>query len=222
MKKLLVSLLLSTSLFANTEMQKLSEALGHLLGKQLEQLDMPIDLNSLAKGMEDRAAGIESPLEDEACLQQIAKIHESKTKELEQKNLAAAETYLKANKNKDNRIELVEGKLQMEVIREGTGQILNLDNSPIIRLSGHYLNGKAFLENEQETLISLDEATPALQLGLTGMLEGEVRTLYVHPTLGFNDMEPNALQIFEVELIRADAGADEQIALETFDTRSLQ
>ncbi len=222
MQKLLFCLLLSTSLFANTEMQKLSEALGHLLGKQLEQLDMPIDLNALAKGMEDRAAGKESPLADDACLQEIAKLQDKKNQELEQTNLKAAESYLSENKTKEKIQELIEGKLQMEVLKEGSGQILNLDNSPIIRLSGHYLNGKAFLDAENETLISLDESTPALQMGLAGMMEGEVRKLYVHPTLGFNDLEPNALQIFEVELIRADAGADEQIALEFLEHRSLQ
>ena len=53
-------------------------------------------------------------------------------------------------------------------------------------------------------------------------MEGEVRTLYVHPAIGFNDLAPNALQIFEVELVRDDAGADEQIALDSFDTLSLQ
>jgi peptidylprolyl isomerase len=222
MQKFLFSLLLSTRLFANTEMQTLSEALGHLLGKQLEQLDVAIDLTALSKGMEDRAAGIPSPLEDQTCLQQIAKIQENKIKQLEKKNLFEAEKYLSQNKNKDNIVELIEEKLQIEILREGSGQILQLDNCPIIRLSGHFLDGKTFLDSENELLISLDESTPALQLGLAGMREGEVRTLYVHPTLSINEIEPNALQIFQVELIRADAGADEQIALESFDLRSLQ
>jgi len=110
----------------------------------------------------------------------------------------------------------------MEVTRKGTGQIVQLDNSPVVRFSGHYIDGRSFLDAETETLISLDESTEAFQLGLAGMMEGEVRTLYVHPAIGFNDLAPNALQIFEVELVRADAGADEQIALDSFDTLSLQ
>ena len=224
MKKLLFSLLLSSCLFANTEMQKLSEALGHLLGKQLEQLDMPIDLQALAKGMEDRAAGKNSPLEEDICLQKIGHFQEKKNKELQQKNLAEAEAYLASNKDKESIKTIVEGKLQMEVVKKGFGQALEVDNSPVIRLSGRYLNGKIFLEEENETLLSLNESTPALQLGLAGIKEGEVRILYIHPALGFfTDLEANqALQILKVELIRADSGADEQIALESFDLRSFQ
>jgi len=220
MQILLLSLILNTA--PNPEMIKLSEALGHLLGKQLEQLDMPIDLTALAKGLENQAAGIDSPLADEACLQEIAKIQDKKNKELEQKNLTETESFFAKNKEKEKIQTLIDGKLQMEVTRKGTGQIVQLDNSPVVRFSGHYIDGRSFLDAETETLISLDESTEAFQLGLAGMMEGEVRTLYVHPAIGFNDLAPNALQIFEVELVRADAGADEQIALDSFDTLSLQ
>lgn len=220
MQSLLLSLLLNTA--PNPEMLKLSEALGHILGKQLEQLDMPIDLSALAKGLENQAAGISSPIEEEACLQEIAKIQEKKSKELEQKNLTETESFLKKNKEKEEIQTLIDGKLQMEVTRKGAGQALQLDNSPVVRFSGRYIDGQSFLDAGTETLISLDESTEAFQLGLAGMMEGEVRTLYVHPTIGFNDLAPNALQIFEVELVRADAGSDEQIALDSFETLSLQ
>jgi peptidylprolyl isomerase len=222
MRNLFLILLLSTSLHANVEMQKLSEALGHLLGKHLEELNVPIDLSAIAKGMEDRAAGLDSPLPNEVCLKEISKIQEKKNKEIEQKNLVEADQYLSQNKQKENIQTLIDGKLQMQVIREGTGLPLLADQAPVIRLSGRYLNGEPFLEEENETFISLDESTPAFQKGLEGMVEGEIRTLYVHPTIGFNDLAPNALQIFEVELIRADTAADEQIALESYDTLSLQ
>ena len=226
MKNILLALLLSSTLIANEETSektdKISEALGHLLGKHLEQLDVPIDLKALAKGMKDQAAGIEAPLGEEDCLKEIAKIQEKKHQELEKKNLIEAENFLTTNQQKEQIKTLIEGKLQMEVVRQGSGEPLQLDQSPVIRFSGHYINGESFLDEENETLISLDEASEVFQVGLAGMLEGEVRTLYVHPTLGFNDLEPSALQIFEVELVRVDAGADEQIALESFDTNSLQ
>ena len=222
MRNTLLVTLLSTCLYADSETQKLSEALGHLLGKHLEQLEVPIDLSAIAKGMEDQAAGLVSPLAPEVCLKEISKIQDKKNKETEQKNLVQAEKYLAENKRKNNIQTLIDGKLQMEVTRNGVGEPLLEGQAPVIRLSGRYLSGEPFLEEENETFISLDEATPAFQLGLEGMIEGEVRTLYVHPTIGFTDLEPNALQIFEVELIRADTAADEQIALDSFDLRSLQ
>ena len=148
MQILLLSLILNTA--PNPEMIKLSEALGHLLGKQLEQLDMPIDLTALAKGLENQAAGIDSPLADEACLQEIAKIQDKKNKELEQKNLTETESFFAKNKEKEKIQTLIDGKLQMEVTRKGTGQIVQLDNSPVVRFQVTTLMVDLFLMLKQK------------------------------------------------------------------------
>jgi peptidylprolyl isomerase len=47
------------------------------------------------------------------------------------------------------------------------------------------------------------------------MREGEIRTLYIHPDLGYgciHDAAPNALLIFEIEVLKADASFDAHTA----------
>lgn len=215
-------LLTILSLFANTcstaspesgDSKKVSEALGHMIGKHLEELGLPIDWKALAKGLQDEAAGKDSPLDEEACLQVINALQEKKQEEIAQKNLAEAEEFLTKYKIEPAIRSLAEGKLLYQTVREGDGQEVQPYNSPIVRLKGRYLNGKPFSENTEEELLTLDEAIPAFRLGLVGMKEGEVRTLFVHPELGYGKeghLAPNALLIFDVEVLRADAGADEE------------
>ncbi len=49
-----------------------------------------------------------------------------------------------------------------------------------------------------------------MKLGLLGMKEGEKRTLYIHPELGFGTADtffPNSLLVIEVEVVQADGPA---------------
>ena len=86
-------LLLSTP----TNLEKVSESLGHLIGKHIENLDLPLDLNALAKGIEAERMGNDAPLNEEECLEAIASLQEKKQEELAKKNLEEAEKYLAAN-----------------------------------------------------------------------------------------------------------------------------
>lgn len=207
--RLLPFLILSSSLLAAepNEVTRLSEALGHLIGKNIEELGLPLDLNALAKGMQDEASGKESPLNAEECAEQISTLQEKQLRDLATQNLAEAISYLKKNRQSPEIHELVEGKLQYKIERAGTGESVEPYNAPIVRLKAHYINGKPLTERSDEMPIVLEESIPGFRLGLIGMKEGEIRTLYVHPELAYGkegQMQPNALLIFEVELIRAD------------------
>ncbi len=214
-------LLLSTP----TNLEKVSESLGHLIGKHIENLDLPLDLNALAKGIEAERMGNDAPLNEEECLEAIASLQEKKQEELAKKNLEEAEKYLAANKEKSGIQTLAEGKLQYQIAKEGKGQKVESYNSPIVRILGRYLDGKPFSASPEEELLVLEESIPAFRLGLIGMNEGEVRTLFVHPELGYGEeshLHPGALLIFEVEVVRADAATDEEIALDPSFNSSLQ
>ena len=214
-------LLLSTP----TNLEKVSESLGHLIGKHIENLDLPLDLNALAKGIEAERMGNDAPLNEEECLGAIASLQEKKQEELAKKNLEEAEKYLAANKEKSGIQTLAEGKLQYQIAKEGKGQKVESYNSPIVRILGRYLDGKPFSASPEEELLVLEESIPAFRLGLIGMNEGEVRTLFVHPELGYGEeshLHPGALLIFEVEVVRADAATDEEIALDPSFNSSLQ
>ncbi|MDE3045121.1 MAG: FKBP-type peptidyl-prolyl cis-trans isomerase, partial [Verrucomicrobiota bacterium] len=199
----------SCCLFAETtndEIVKLSEALGHLIGKNIEQLELPLDLKALAKGLQDEMAGKESPLNEEECMQEIAVLKKKQTEQSAKKNLFEAETFLRKNEKNSDISSLEEGKVQYQITREGTGEPVEPYNSPIIRYSVRTLRGESQETSPREELLCLDEALPGLRLGIPGMKEGEARTIYIHPDLGYGKEghPPNALLIFEVEVIRAD------------------
>src|SRR5579863_8937355 len=116
MKNSLLFLLLAMAAFADAvDPAKLSEALGHMIGKNLQSLDVPLDMARIAKGLQDQALGLSSPMSEENCIQTLREL-ESK------KNLEVAETFLKENQKREGVVALEAGKLQYEVLKKGEGQ----------------------------------------------------------------------------------------------------
>lgn len=215
MGKLFCFFFAATSVFGSEKSEKLSEALGHLIGKNLKSLDIPIDIEALAKGLQEEAEGISSPLSEDECVQALTSLEEQSYAAKIKKNLEEAEAFLQQNKAKKGIAQIEEGKLQFEILKKGKGQAVQPYNSPLVRYKGSFLNGESFNSNADEELIALDEAIPGLSKGIVGMREGEIRKLYIHPELGYGKEErlhPNSLLIFEVEIVEADASTDAQAA----------
>jgi len=205
-------------LTAPINLEKISEALGHLIGKHIENLDLPLDLDALAKGIAEEREGKTSPMDEEECLSGIASLQKQKNNELAKKNIAEAEDFLLKNREKSDIQVLADGKLQYQVAKKGCGQRVEPYHSPIVRISGRYMDGKSFSVPYEEELLTLEESIPALRLGVQGMKEGEVRTLFAHPEFGYGEeghLRPGALLIFEVEVIRVDAANDERIMIDS-------
>jgi peptidylprolyl isomerase len=185
----------------------ISEAMGHLIGKNLEHLGLKFDLNLLLKGIKDEKKGKPSPLTNEECIQALTKIQEQIFYEDSIKNLRLAEDFLKKNALSENVFVLEKGKLQYRIEKNGNGAEVQAYHSPLIRYTGTYLNGEVFGERRDEELISLDETIPGFSKGIIGMKEGEIRTIFIHPDLAygtFGTLSPNSLLTFEIELLKAD------------------
>ncbi len=220
------------------DIAKISEAMGHLIGKNLEALGLDLDVEAIVKGLQDASSGKHSPMSEEECVQAIAVLQEENFSLLAEQNRQEADDFLAANKKKEHIVSLENGKLQYETIKEGFGQVVEPYNSPIVRYTARYLDGQIFGSVDEDELISLDETIVGFSKGVVGMKEGEVRKLYLHPDLGYGKQShllPNALVIFEVEVIKADGSADAQTAskfddippqilqeLQTDETASLQ
>jgi peptidylprolyl isomerase len=187
-----------TAAFGDAETGKLSEALGHMIGKNLQSLDVPLDMASIAKGLQDEAAGLSSPMSEEKCIQTLREFERKK-------NLQEADAFLKENKKRDDVVALEEGKLQYEILKKGDGQKVQSYNSPLVRFK--YETDCSHPDYLDEVL-ALEDAAPGLRLGIIGMQEGEIRKLYIHPNLCCEKDDPqNALLVIEVEVIEADASS---------------
>ncbi|MBF8263740.1 MAG: mip-C [Parachlamydiales bacterium] len=197
------------------DIAQLSEAMGHLIGKNLQSMGLPIDMDSLVKGMKDSSTGSGNALSEEECIQALAELQEETRQIQAEKNLAEANEFLKNNLKKKGIVSLENGKVQYQIVQAGSGNAVQPYNSPLMRFKGRYLNGETFGSSSGEELVSLDDAIAGFNKGIIGMHEGEKRTLYIHPDLAYGPhglSMPNALIIFEVELVKADASADAQAA----------
>ncbi|NGX39662.1 MAG: putative FKBP-type peptidyl-prolyl cis-trans isomerase FkpA [Chlamydiae bacterium] len=192
---------------------KVSESFGHLIGKNINTMNLDFDIASVMKGVQDSLDGKESPMSEEDCIQAITAAQEEARQKLADDNLAKAEEFLKSNAKIKGIVSIEEGKLQYKIDKKGTGEVVQSTSTPSILYSATYLDGSSFASSEEnETPICLDETIQGFKKGLVGMKEGEKRTLYIHPeyaygTQGF--LPPNALLTFEVEIVKAHAPPQE-------------
>ena len=60
------------------DVTKISEAMGHMIGKNLEALGLDFDLDAIVKGLKEESQGIDSPMNEDECVQAIAVLQEEK------------------------------------------------------------------------------------------------------------------------------------------------
>lgn len=190
------------------EISRLSEAFGHVISKNLDNIGVKFDMVQVIKGLQDAMAGKESPMSEMECIQAIASVQEKVFKEQCSENLKKAEDFLATNAKTDGVVALEDGKVQYRVVEKGIGAEIEPHFSPLIRYTGKYLDGSVFGSSKEEEMISLDEIIPGLKAGLLGMREGEKRTVFIHPDLAYGTngfLPPNSLLTFEVEIVKANA-----------------
>jgi len=202
---LFLLLILSISSFSQEkteiDIKKLSEAIGHIIGKNLDDLGFELDLRRIIKGIKKGSLNKSSPMSEDECLKALAKFQIKANEKICINNKKQAEEFLQENTKENSIIEIEKGKLQYKIIQNGKGQSLQSYNIPIAKITGKYLNGKIFTDFE-ETL-NINETLPALQKALIGMKLNEKRQIYIHPDLAFGKTFPSldSLVIFDIEII---------------------
>ncbi len=208
----------STSLWSEEKKEeidiaKVSEAFGHLIGKNIDTLGVDFDIKYVIKGLQDSIKGDSSPMSEGDCVQAISSAQESSFKKQASENLSKAEAFLKENSRRSGVVSTEEGKVQYKVERTGKGALVEPHFSPKIRYVGKYLDGTIFGSSTEAEMISLDETIQGFTKGLVGMREGEKRTLYIHPDCGYGTagyLPPNSLLTFEIEVVEANCKVEEQ------------
>lgn len=204
------------------DMKKLSEAFGHFIGRNLNSPGLKFDLEGIIKGMRDGAAGTPAPLSDKEYEEMMATVQERAFKEMSATNLKSADDFMAKNAKETGIVEIVPGKLQYLIIKEGTGTAVEPHASPKIHYTGKYQDGTVFGTSEEmegPITIPLDQTLPGFSKGMVGMKEGEKRRLFVHPDLGYGtsgQLPPNELLIFDIEAVQAqseDTKADKKDSL---------
>ena len=201
----------------------ISRAFGHHVGRTLASPEfVNLDLDAVIKGIKEESEGKESPLNEADYTRAVTKIQEKRFMHNAEQNLEKAIAFLAENKEHENIVAIEDGKLQYSVDKQGKGEQVVTHSTPLIHYTGKYLDGKEFSTSRggEPIALSLDEAISGFAKGIVGMKEGEKRTLYIHPELGYGTtgfLHPNSLLIFEVEVIKVDTPIEKETYQDKFD-----
>jgi len=72
---------------AEPDLVTVSEAMGHMIGKNLEALGLDFDLDAIVRGLKEESEGKGSPLNEDECVQAIANLQEEKMAATTEENL---------------------------------------------------------------------------------------------------------------------------------------
>jgi peptidylprolyl isomerase len=193
------------------DMRKLSQAFGNFIGRNLQSPGLKFDMESLINGIRGGAMGEPSPLSEKEYEEMMTAVQEKAFKEMSTNNLKSANDFLVKNGKLQGVKEIIEGKLQYQTLKEGSGATVEAHFSPKIHYTGKYQDGTVFGTSEEmggPITIPLEQTIPGFSKGILGMKEGEKRRLYVHPDLGYGtsgQLPPNELLIFDIEVIKANS-----------------
>jgi peptidylprolyl isomerase len=199
------------------DIAKISEAFGHMIAKNMENIGVHFDIAHVVQGIQDASKGVSSPMSEGECIQAISAAQEAFFKKQAIENLKKAEDFLAQNGKNKEVISVEEGKLQYKIEKKGDGAAVEEHAAPLIQYVGKYLDGTVFGSSKEPEAISLDETIPGITKGLVGMQEGEKRTLYIHPSLAYGTsgpLPPNSMLTFEVEMVKAASAPAKETAAE--------
>jgi FKBP-type peptidyl-prolyl cis-trans isomerase len=208
------------TLTLTTPNEKASYAIGLNVGKGMKRDSVEVNPDILLQGMKDGLSGAKQQLSDDeikavltALQAHIRKMQEERSAQLADTNKKEGETFLAANKAKEGVVTLPDG-LQYKILTEGTGPKPVATDSVVCNYRGTLIDGTEFdssYKRGQPATFGVSQVihgwTEALQL----MPVGSKWQLFIPSALAYGergastDIGPNAMLIFEVELVSIQA-----------------
>ncbi len=195
---------------------KASYIIGNNIGGQMKSDGLELDLNALMRGIQDGMTGAKPALSQEE-MQQAMTAFRQEVEAIQAKKAAAAggankdegTRFLAANKAQEG-VKTLPSGLQYKVLKAGTGATPKATDQVTTHYRGTLINGKVFdssYDRGQPATFPVNGVikgwTEALQL----MKVGDKWQLFVPSELAYGergagqDIGPNAVLIFEVELL---------------------
>lgn len=215
----------------DTQDQKVSYLMGIENGKSIGSTGIELDLAAYQQGFSDGVAKRESRLDDEETgkvIQEFQKQMMAKREEMQKVEQEAAElesaanlkegaAFLKANGAKEGVVTTQSG-LQYKVITQGSGAKPTAESTVEVHYAGRLLDGTEFdssIKRGVPVKFGVTQVIPGWTEALQLMAEGSKWELYIPADLAYGaggqgPIGPNAVLIFEVELLTADVKKAEQ------------
>jgi FKBP-type peptidyl-prolyl cis-trans isomerase FklB len=202
-------------LVLTTEKDKQSYAIGLNVGQSLHRDGIVVDPKILVQGLKDAMAGGKVLLTDDQIKTVMTDLRNQVRQEQEAKRLAAAETnkkegaaFLAANATKPGVVTLPSG-LQYKILVAGTGPKPTADDRVVCNYRGMLLDNTEFDSSYKRGQPSTFPVTGVIK-GWTEALQlmpvGSKWQLFIPADLAYGErgqatIEPNAVLVFEVELL---------------------
>ena len=204
-----------------TQKEKLSYAIGIDMGNSLKKNAIDVDTDLLFKGIKDALTGGKQLLTEQEIKETIQTAQkelqakqQEKMKTLGEKNKKEGEAFLAENKKKKG-VKVLPSGLQYKILVDGKGNSPKATDTVTVNYKGTLIDGTEFdssyKRNEPATFPVtgvIKGWTEALQL----MKEGSKWQLFIPADLAYGErgtmggpIGPNAVLIFEVELIKIKA-----------------
>lgn len=197
-----------------TQLDSVSYALGIYLADNLQQQGFEqINPALFAAGLKDVQTSQRPIFETKMANEIIGKYVMNQRKAKASKNLEDGKLFLEKNKSVNGVVTLPSG-LQYEVIKEGTGNKPTIDDKVTVNYNGTLLSGKVFdssIDRGKPVQLKIDQVIEGWKEALPLMSVGSKWKLFIPSDLAYGEnpqpgspIEPNALLIFEVELVSID------------------
>ncbi len=182
---------------------------GYLLWQEyLQRPGMPYDFEQVIAGMRAAQNGDKLICNEESLHEKIASFQAALLEKQTKENLIDAEKFL-SKIAQEGAQELIPNKLYYKILMPGCGKKIQPAYIPVLTYAVSTYN--RWGENEVVPFdtprpIMLEDTIPGFAQGVTGMLEGEIRQLFIHPDLAYGTygkFDPNLLMIFKVEVVSA-------------------
>ncbi|MFO7606272.1 MAG: FKBP-type peptidyl-prolyl cis-trans isomerase [Desulfurivibrionaceae bacterium] len=193
--------------------QKASYGIGVDIGRDLANQELYLEKDMLIRGVRDGLAGGELALTAEELDRARQEFVDKRKAVLEKEaadNLAAAESFLAENAEREDVITLPSG-LQYRIIRPGDGSRPSVDDNVKVHFRGSFIDGSEFdntYEDGSPAVFPVKTVIPAWVEALPMMREGAKWELFVPAELAYgprgagSKIGPNQALIFELELLQ--------------------
>ena len=199
-----------------SDIDSVSYAIGMQIGQSFKQQEIEVNLDILKSAITHSINDTNLALTQEQTMavmmkfqQQMQMNMEEKQKKAGEENLSEGQKFLEENKAKEG-VKVTESGLQYKVLKQGDGPVPSKDDKVSVHYTGKLLSGKVFdssVERGQPATFPVTGVIPGWVEALQMMPVGSKWELYIPPDLGYGergagaDIGPNAVLIFEVELL---------------------
>jgi FKBP-type peptidyl-prolyl cis-trans isomerase FklB len=200
------------------EKARVSYAIGMMMGHNLKAQEVEVNPSLLVRGLQDVQSGGATLLTPQEMHETLAEFQKTvsarmrqKRDELAMKGKAEGEAFLARNKTQPGVVTMPDG-LQYKIIKEGNGPIPTLDDAVTVNYRGTLIDGTEFdssAKTGHPAKFDVNSVVPGWIEALTHMKVGSKWEIYVPSALAYGErgrpgIPPNAVLIFEVELLSAE------------------